>query len=85
MVEGTKQQRINELEDGIRRALKISDLWLPDQGELLSEEYAGEAQALASMYHNFKQLLGGGNHEAKHRNHIRYAYVHRGRTGLCER
>jgi len=50
------KKRVKELEQAINSALKIKDLWLPGQGELISEEHAGEAQALAMMYSKFKAL-----------------------------
>jgi hypothetical protein len=46
-----------KMRDAIKGALAIKDLWLPDQGEFLSKEYAGEAQALAAMYNKLKECL----------------------------
>lgn len=51
------KNRIKELESGLRTVLNASELWLPAQGELLLEEFAGEAQALCTMYSNLKELL----------------------------
>lgn len=51
-------ERIKNLESAMQGVLDISDLWLPD--ESYKQESHGEAQALASMYHNIKQLLSEG-------------------------
>jgi len=46
-----------ELKEAVEAALKIRDLWLPDQGVFFSEEHFGEAQALAQMYQGLKVAL----------------------------
>lgn len=51
-------KRISVLEDVIKRALKISDLWRPEKDTIPdSEMHAGECQALESMYYLFKNSL----------------------------
>lgn len=52
-----KNGRIEELELWLKAALKISDLWRPAKDIEVEECYAGEAQALESMYQKLKKLL----------------------------
>lgn len=54
-------ERIKELESCLRTVLNASELWLPAQGELLSDEFAGEAQALCEMYSCIIKLIGLSN------------------------
>ena len=53
-----QNNRIVELEDLIRRSLKISDLWRPPEfATYISNQQAEEYTALETMYQQFKQAV----------------------------
>ena len=45
-----------ELLNSIKQALSISDIWMPSD-ENVSEEFMDKMQAIATMYHKFKEVV----------------------------
>lgn len=51
-----QDDRIKELENVIKRALRIKDIWLIDEKHV-KPEHEGEADALAKMHMSFEVIL----------------------------